>query len=199
MFRIHRRIDNASIVFWFVNLTSIDFTFFDDSIEHTLVLLQDDNAGCQIIVVINVAIFNLKWTRFKKLNFVLISQPQVLLFVDFSQKRQKYRKMPLMILISKSESLIFFPRQIKLRCFVLILQTLLRNFTKKGQTWIFPSNQEIKLAEEFSREILEVKFYLTLKTEISLLFSLTVSQFETWIFLAKMVKNIWKMPPKNFY
>ena len=84
------------------------------------------------------------------------------------------RKMPLMILFSKSESLIFFPRQIKLRCFVLILQTLLRNFTKKGQTWIFPSNQEIKLAEEFSREILEVKFNLTVKTEICLLFSFSI-------------------------
>ena len=62
----------------------------------------------------------------------------------------------------------FFPSN----CDVLILQTLLRNFTKKCQTWIFPSNQEIKLAEEFSREILEVKFNLTVKTEICLLFSL---------------------------
>ena len=82
------------------------------------------------------------------------------------------RKMPLMILFSKSESLIFFP--VKSNCDVLFgfYKHCWEISRKNVKCEFFPSNQEIKLAEEFSREILEVKFNLTVKTEICLLFSL---------------------------
>ena len=96
-------------------------------------------------------------------------------------------------------------------------------WSQNQKVWFFSPSNQIAMycfdftntAEKFHEKMSNVNFSVKSRNKISgRIFTrnpwseiqphcenwdLFTFQFVTWTFLAKMVKNIWKMPPKNFY